>query len=195
MSQYEQTTSVSILIVYHSVSGATERLALAIADGVHAEGAEAVLRYVGEAEDSATFPAVCQDDLLACDGLALGSPTRFGCMASPVYAWLERTSELWLKGQLIDKPACVFTSSGSQHGGQEATLLGMSVPLIHHGMVLVGVPYSVSELNSTTTGGTPYGASMVAGFQHQNSGTKDELQIAIAQGKRLAQLARMLKYK
>lgn len=192
MSQLNQTKSISILIAYHSVSGATERLALAIANGVQAEGAEAVIRYIGEAKDKSTFPAICKDDLIACDGLALGSPTRFGCMASPVYAWLESTSDLWLTGQLIDKPACVFTSSGSQHGGQEATLLGMSVPLIHHGMLLVGIPYSVSELNSTASGGTPYGASIVAGFEHQNSGTRDEIKIATAQGKRLAQLTRKL---
>ncbi len=187
-----------ILIVYYSVSGSTQRLAEAIARGVEAQGVEAMLRQVPRVSDNLTMavsdipedgaPYVTPDDLATCSALALGSPTRFGNMASAVKYFLDQTSQQWLSGSLIDKPACVFTSSSSMHGGQESTLLSMQIPLLHHGMVLCGIPYSQAALHSTQSGGTPYGATHVA---HNNNTqlSADELQLAIAQGARLARLA------
>ena len=128
-------------------------------------------------------------DLQECIGIALGSPTRFGNMAAPMKYFLDGTSSLWLKGTLVGKPACVFTSTGSMHGGNESTLLTMMMPLLHHGMMMVGLPYSEPELSSTQSGGTPYGASHVGGALDDKKITEDEKKLCLALGKRLAETA------
>ena len=133
-----------------------------------------------------------KSDLVECDALALGSPTRFGSMASPLKAFFESTSDLWISGNLIGKPATVFTSSTTLHGGQESTLLSMLVPLLHHGMLAVGVPYSEQALHETTTGGTPYGASHVAGTKNEATLSEHECVIARSQGKRLAEIVKKI---
>ena len=132
------------------------------------------------------------DDLRQCAGLALGSPTRFGNMAAPLKYFIDGSSSLWVNGDLIGKPAAVFTSTGSLHGGQETTLLTMMLPLIHHGMVLLGLPYSEASLNQTTSGGTPYGPSHLAGADNKLPLTEDEIQLCQALGKRLAATAKKL---
>ncbi len=129
---------------------------------------------------------VTKDDLKNCDGLALGSPTRFGSMATPLKVFFDQTSDIWMSGHLIDKPAVVFTSTSSMHGGQEATLLSMTVPLLHHGMIILGIPYSDSSLMDTSTGGTPYGASHLAGSNNKKQLSKEEESAAKTLGKRLA---------
>lgn len=134
-------------------------------------------------------PYVELNDLIECHGLALGSPTRFGNMAAPLKYFLDSTSGAWLSGALSGKPAAVFTSSGSMHGGNESTLLTMMLPLLHHGMLFVGLPYAESALSTTTSGGTPYGASHVAGAMDDKSITEDEKKLCIALGKRLAEIA------
>jgi NAD(P)H dehydrogenase (quinone) len=134
-------------------------------------------------------PYVTQEDLKNCAGLALGSPTHFGNMAAPMKYFLDQTTGLWLGGHLVGKPAAVFTSTSSQHGGQESTLLSMMLPLFHHGMLLLGLPYTEPSLGNTTTGGTPYGASHIAGSQQQNSLSDDEINLCRALGKRLASTA------
>ncbi|MEN8851525.1 MAG: NAD(P)H:quinone oxidoreductase [Glaciecola sp.] len=190
-----------ILIVFYSVHGSTRALAEAIAQGVESIGVEAILRQVprvsdniGQHQDSVPetgAPYVTVDDLAHCSGLALGSPTRFGNMAAPMKYFLDQTATQWLNGSLIDKPACVFTSSSSMHGGQEATLLSMQIPLLHHGMVICGLPYSNSALHTTVTGGSPYGVTHVSMDNTQTLST-DELVLARSQGERLATLARKL---
>ena len=138
---------------------------------------------------------VTAQELEQCSGLALGSPTRFGNMAASVKHFLDSTSSQWLKGALINKPACVFTSSSSMHGGQESTLLSMMLPLMHHGMVICGLPYSEPELHNTMTGGSPYGVTHVAHHSHASPEqlSDDERALCFAQGKRLARLAEKLK--
>ncbi|WP_086482028.1 NAD(P)H:quinone oxidoreductase [Oceanospirillum sanctuarii] len=189
-----------VLVLYYSRHGATRTMAEAIARGIESvSGVEARLRTVPEisAECEAvsdTIPAegdlYCTDeDLRQCSGLVLGSPTRFGTMAAPLKYYLETTSNLWMNGALIDKPAAAFTSTASLHGGQEATLLSMMVPLLHHGMILAGIPYSQTGLLETRTGGTPYGASHVAGKSGENPVDPTELELCVAQGKRVAELA------
>ena len=189
-----------VLVLYYSRHGATRTMAEAIARGIESvSGVEARLRTVPEisAECEAvsdTIPAegdlYCTDeDLRQCSGLVLGSPTRFGTMAAPLKYYLETTSNLWMNGALIDKPAAAFTSTASLHGGQEATLLSMMVPLLHHGMILAGIPYSQTGLLETQTGGTPYGASHVAGKSSENPVDPTELELCVAQGKRVAELA------
>ncbi len=187
------------LILYYSRHGATRTLARHIARGVEAEGMEARLRTVPpvSTECEARAPAVpdsgapyCTEaDLAGCSGLALGSPTRFGNMAAAMKYFLDGTSSLWLSGGLIDKPACTFTSSASMHGGQESTLLTMMLPLLHHGMVYVGLPYSEAQLHTTETGGTPYGASHVSGSDGQRDPDATELALCRALGARLARTA------
>nr|WP_251360038.1 NAD(P)H:quinone oxidoreductase [Kangiella sp. TOML190] len=140
-------------------------------------------------------PYVSIAELQDCDGLALGSPTRFGNMAAPLKYFLDQTSAQWLSGALTGKPASVFTSTGSLHGGQETTLMTMMIPLLHHGMLISGIPYSETELLTTTTGGTPYGASHVAGSDSQNAISDEEKKLCIAQGKRLAELSNKLSKK
>jgi NAD(P)H dehydrogenase (quinone) len=138
-------------------------------------------------------PQVTEQDLLDADAFAFGSPVRFGVMAAPLKAFWDNTSTLWLKGSLMDKPAGVFTSSGSMHGGNEANLLGMMLPLLHHGMLVMGVPYLEPELHQTQSGGTPYGPTHVSGLSGNPQLSKDEHQLAIQFGKRLALAAIALK--
>ncbi len=185
-----------ILVLYYSRHGHVKAMAELIARGVLAiNGCTARLRTVppldGTAETipSAGDPYVSKTDLRECAGLALGSPTRFGGMAAPLKAFLDTTSDVWLSGTLISKPAAVFTSTSSQHGGQESTLLSMMIPLLHHGMLIVGLPYSEPALMRTTTGGTPYGASHVAGATNTHEISADERALCLALGKRLATIA------
>ncbi|QEY52396.1 NAD(P)H:quinone oxidoreductase [Legionella longbeachae] len=189
-----------ILVLYYSRSGSVAQLAQYIARGVaHVTGIEARLRTVPpvsatcEAVDKAIpdtgAPYATLDDLRYCHGLALGSPTRFGNMAAPLKYFLDNTSSLWLAGDLVGKPACVFSSSASMHGGQETTLLSMMLPLLHHGMILLGVPYSEPSLNDTMSGGTPYGATHVSGVANDRPFSQDEINLAKHLGERLARAA------
>ena len=192
-----------VLILYYSRHGSTETMAHQIARGVsQVVGVEARLRTVPPVSaetDRATLPEVPQtgpiyceeEDLRHCSALALGSPTRFGNMAAPLKYFIDGTSPLWISGALVDKPAGVFTSTASLHCGQESTLLSMALPLIHHGMMFVGLPYSAPELHATRTGGTPYGASHWA--EAGSDGELSEHEAALCQtlGKRLARLASM----
>ena len=194
-----------VLVLYYSRTGAVEKLARQIARGVESAGIEARLRSVPpvSATSEATQPAIpdsgapyCTlDELAGCSGLALGSPTRFGNMAAAMKYFLDQSSEQWMAGSLIDKPATVFTSSSSLHGGQESTLLTMMVPLLHHGMLISGIPYSEKGLYETRAGGTPYGASHVAGIDNQSEPDETESALARAQGQRLGRLALTLKAK
>ncbi|MDM3870104.1 NAD(P)H:quinone oxidoreductase [Porticoccus sp. W117] len=191
-----------ILILYYSRSGNTRAMAELIAQGVEAAGMEGRLRTVPavSANCEASEPEIpasgdlyaSSDDLIHCSGLVLGSPTRFGNMAAPLKYFLDSSGEQWLNGDLIGKPAGVFTSTGSLHGGQESTLLTMMVPLLHHGMVIAGLPYSESALHHTNTGGTPYGPSHTAGSDSNTPVSDDEAQLCIALGKRIATLAQKL---
>ncbi|GAB7563241.1 NAD(P)H:quinone oxidoreductase [Methylobacillus methanolivorans] len=194
-----------ILILYYSHGGATRDMAKLIARGVASiEGAQPRLRTVPKvsANHEATEPDIPESgdpyveltDLEECAGLALGSPTRFGNMAAPMKYFLDGTSGLWLQGALIGKPAAVFTSTSSMHGGQESTLLSMMLPLLHHGMLLLGLPYSEPALAATSTGGTPYGASHLAGVMNDKPISADEKALCIALGKRLAETAIKLKH-
>lgn len=195
---------LTILVLYYSRHGATRKLAELIAQGVESvSGCDARLRTVpavstvAEAIEPAIpsqgAPYVELADLAECDGLALGSPTRFGNMAAPLKYFLDGTSAQWLSGTLAGKPACVFTSTGSIHGGQEATLLSMMIPLMHHGMLLLGVPYTHPELMTSSTGGTPYGASHWSGPNGTQALSEDTKRLTVALGKRLAQTACKLK--
>lgn len=187
--------SVQLLILYYSRHGSVAALAEKIAIGAQQAGAEVMLRTVPALDGSAVgmHPHVTEQDLLIADGFAFGSPVRFGNMAAPLKAFWDNTSSLWLKGALMDKPAGVFTSSGSMHGGNEANLLSMMLPLLHHGMLVIGLPYLEPELHHTQTGGTPYGPSHVSGLSAETSLSKDEHQLAIQFGKRLALAAIALK--
>ena len=191
---------VDILILYYSRHGHTAALADEIRHGVIAvAGCTARMRTVAPlAHRPDTVPAsgppyASKDDLRECAGLALGSPTRFGNMAAPLKAFLDDTSDLWLSGTLIGKPAAVFTSTSSMHGGQESTLLSMMLPLFHHGMLVLGVPYSEAALLDTKSGGTPYGASHVAGADNSNALSEHEKRVARTLGKRLAETALRLR--
>lgn len=192
-----------ILVLYYSRHGSTAELARSIARGVEeVPGMQARLRTVPEvsavceavasAVPEQGAPYVTLDDLNECAGLALGSSTRFGNMAAPLKYFLDNTSPLWLSGALIGKPAAVFTSSSSLHGGQESTLLSMMLPLLHHGMLLVGLPYSEIALLHTQSGGTPYGASHYGGADNDLPISQEEKQLAIALGRRLAATAQQL---
>ena len=193
-----------ILVLYYSAGGSVRRMAELIAEGVErVPGAQARLRTVPKVSSGFDAevspipekgPPYCENrDLEECAGLALGSPTRFGNMAAPLKYFLDGTGALWLKGALAGKPACVFTSTGSLHGGQETTLLSMMLPLLHHGMLIVGLPYSNAELNATRTGGTPYGASHFAGVADDLPVSDAERALCVAQGRRLAEVALKLK--
>ena len=192
-----------ILILYDSRHGSVARMARCVARGVERTGAmQARVRTV--APVSATCEAIDEpipasgppyatlDDLDRCAGLALGSPTRFGNMSAAMKYFIDSTSELWLPGKLAGKPAAVFTSSSSMHGGQETTLLSMMLPLLHHGMVICGLPYSEPELMRTRGGGTPYGASHVAGPDSARPLDDDEERLCVALGFRIARLAQCL---
>jgi NAD(P)H dehydrogenase (quinone) len=189
-----------ILILYYSQGGAVRDMANLIARGVESvPNAKARIRTVPKisANCEATEPDIpangapyCElKDLEECAGVALGSPTRFGNMAAPMKYFLDGTVALWLKGALIGKPACVFTSTGSLHGGNETTLITMMLPLMHHGMILVGLPYSEPALSATQSGGTPYGASHIGGAMDDKPISDDEKKLCIALGKRLAETA------
>lgn len=188
-----------VLVLYYSRYGATRAMARQIARGIESAGLEARLRTVPEV--SAQCEAVAEgvpdegapyasaDDLRHCSGLALGSPTRFGNMAAAMKYFIDGTSPLWMSGALIGKPAALFSSSSSLHGGQESTLLSMMPPLLHHGMLLLGLPYSETDLISTSTGGTPYGASHWAGPNSDRPLSEEESRLCRALGKRLGQTA------
>lgn len=192
----------TILILYYSRKGQTEALARQIARGVEGAGATAMLRTVppvspvSEATAAAVPPSgppyIELDELAGCDGLILGSPTRFGNMAAPLKHFLDTTSALWLGGTLAGKPAAVFTTSSSLHGGQESTLLSMAVPLIHHGMLFVGLPYTEQALFATRTGGSPYGATRITADWAEGM-SEDEKTLAAALGRRVATIALKLK--
>ena len=187
-----------VLVLYYSRNGHVKMLAEQIALGIESTGMEAHLRTVpavstvcetSESDIPDTGHIYCTDDDLAnCSGLLLGSPTRFGNMAAPLKYFIDSTAGLWMNGAMINKPAGVFTSTSSMHGGQESTLLTMMLPLLHQGMVIAGLPYSEPELTSTKTGGTPYGATHV---EAENLSV-EEVQLSQAQGKRIALLATAL---
>jgi NAD(P)H dehydrogenase (quinone) len=192
-----------ILVLYYSRTGHTAQLARLIARGVEeVPGMRARLRQVPpvapvtelaqppEPEEGA--PYVTRDDLIECAGLALGSPTRFGNMAAPLKYFLDSTGAEWATGALAGKPAALFTATSTMHGGQESTLLTMALPLLHHGMLIVGLPYTEPSLTATQSGGTPYGASHVAGPKGDNAITEHERELARALGRRLADVARRL---
>lgn len=200
---HTQTMSHDILVLYYSRSGHTAQLARLIARGVEEiPGMRARLRQVPpvapvtevaqppEPEEGA--PYVTRADLAECAGLALGSPTRFGNMAAPLKYFLDSTGAEWASGVLAGKPAAVFTATSTMHGGQESTLLSMALPLLHHGMLLVGLPYTEPALTATQSGGTPYGASHVAGAKGDNAISEHERELARALGRRLADVARRL---
>ncbi|MGH8157188.1 MAG: NAD(P)H:quinone oxidoreductase [Rhodanobacter sp.] len=194
---------MDILVLYYSRSGHTAQLARLIARGIEeVPGMRARLRQVPpvapvteiaqppEPEDGA--PYVQKQDLLDCVGLAMGSPTRFGNMAAPLKYFLDSTGAEWASGTLVGKPAALFTSTSTMHGGQESTLLTMALPLLHHGMLLLGVPYTEPALTTTQSGGTPYGASHVTGAKGDNPISEHERELARALGRRLADTARKL---
>ena len=189
-----------ILILYYSRYGNVAEMARYVGRGVESvKTCRALIRTVPAVSAASEAgagdvpaqgpPFVSKDDLAHCAGLALGSPTRFGNMAAPLKYFLDSTGDLWLSGKLAGKPAAVFTSTSSLHGGQESTLLSMMLPLLHHGMVIMGVPYSEPALMSTQAGGTPYGASHVAGIESNYKITEEEKQICITLGARLAELS------
>lgn len=192
-----------ILVLYYSRYGNTAGMAQYISHGIESvAGCSVRLRTVppvstvceatADTIPESGPPYATTKDLEECAGLALGSPTRFGNMAAPLKYFLDGTGDLWFSGKLIGKPAAVFTSTASLHGGQETTLLSMMLPLLHHGMIIVGVPYNVPELFSTASGGTPYGPSHTAGQNADIEISKDEKQICIALGKRLAETAKLV---
>ncbi|KQZ66684.1 MULTISPECIES: NAD(P)H:quinone oxidoreductase [unclassified Lysobacter] len=188
-----------VLVLYYSRGGSVARLARQIARGIgEVEGVQARLRTVPPvaAVTQTAAPPVPEDgapyvesrDLVECAGLVLGSPTRFGNMAAPMKHWLDGLGAEWASGTLVGKPAAVFTSTATQHGGQESTLLTMMVPLLHHGCVILGIPYTEPTLSSTRGGGTPYGASHVAGSQDDPQPSEDEARLARVLGRRVAEL-------
>ena len=192
-----------ILVLFYSRHGATRKLAELIAQGIESvPGCDARLRTVPAVSPVAEAtapdvpadgaPYVELDDLKECAGIAVGSPTRFGNMAAAMKYFWNGTASEWLSGALAGKPACVFTSTGSLHGGQESTLLSMMIPLFHHGLMVLGLPYTQPELMTTSTGGTPYGASHWAGLDGKHPISEDEKRLAIALGRRLAETARAL---
>ena len=195
--------TLTILVLYYSRHGATRKLAELIAQGIESvPGLEARLRTVPAVSTvaEATAPAIPLDgapyvelsDLAECAGLALGSPTRFGNMAAAMKYFLDGTAAEWLAGTLSGKPAVVFASTGSLHGGQEATLLSMMIPLLHHGMLVMGLPYTHPELMTTSTGGSPYGATHWSGIDGDKAISQDEKSLTIALGRRLAEAAAKL---
>ena len=187
-----------ILVLYYSRNGSTEKLAQSIATGIEQAGMDARLRTVptvspdtesslSDIPDSGAL--YCSlEDLSECAGIVMGSPTRFGNMASPLRYFWDQTSTLWLNGALVDKPAAVFTSTSTLHGGQESTLLSMMLPLLHHGMVIAGLPFTEKDLHNRTSSGSPYGATHIE-QTGDNQLTREEHRLAVALGKRLALLA------
>ncbi len=195
-----KTNVADILVIYYSRHGATQEMAQLVSRGIEeVPGAQARLRTVppvspiceATADDIPAEgpPYATHEDLRECIGLMLGSPTRFGNIASPLKYFFDGTSDLWLSGALAGKPAAVFTSTSSMHGGQESTLLSMALPLIHHGMLFTGLPYSETDLMHTSTGGTPYGASHLAGDDSKRELSDEEKRLCKALGKRVAEIA------
>ena len=190
---------MNILVVYHSRLGSVKKMARVIARGIESvDAVSAKVRTVPEMSQADNDvpdqgdPFASMEDLQHCDGLILGSPTRFGNMSAPLKQYLDQSSSIWMSGALCGKPAAVFTSSSSMHGGQESTLLSMQIPLLHHGMLICGIPYTESALSQTTTGGTPYGASHVAGSNNTIDLSEHEKQLCLALGKRVAGIAQAL---
>ncbi len=192
-----------ILVLYYSRDGSVARMAQLVARGVEEVGGMAarlrtvppistVCEAVAETVPDSGAPYVTADDMRECDGLVLGSPSYFGNMAAPLKYFLDTTGSLWLSGSMVNKPAALFTSSGTLHGGQESTLLSMMLPLFHHGMVMVGLPYSESDLSTTKTGGTPYGASHYAGVDGKQRVSDEEGRLCKALGHRVAKVAQAL---
>ncbi|MBI5041175.1 MAG: NAD(P)H:quinone oxidoreductase [Gammaproteobacteria bacterium] len=193
-----------ILVLYYSRHGATAEMARQIARGIEevpdmvarlrtVPAVSAVCEATADAIPDSGAPYATLDDLRECAALALGSPTRFGNMAAPLKYFIDATGNLWLEGALIGKPAAVFTSTSSLHGGQETTLISMLLPLLHHGMLVLGVPYSAPELMRTRTGGTPYGASHHAGADNKQPLSDDEKSLCRTLGRRLAETTRALR--
>lgn len=194
---------MEILVLYYSATGSVKALAQAVARGIESvEGVRARVRTVPKVAPvtEKAAPAVPDQgapyaelrDLAECAGIALGSPTRFGNMAAPLKHFIDGMGGDWARGTLAGKPAAVFSSTSSMHGGQEATLISMMLPLLHHGMLIVGIPYTEPELNSTRSGGTPYGATHVSGAANDRPVSDEETKLAFALGKRLASVARQL---
>jgi len=194
-----------ILVLYYSRNGSVAQLARLVARGVEeVDGMRARLRSVppvapmtetaAPPEPDEGAPYATRADLRECAGLALGSPTRFGNMAAPLKHFLDTTSAEWASGSLVGKPAGVFTSTSTMHGGQETTLLSMMLPLLHHGMLIVGIPYTEAALNRTRGGGSPYGASHVAGVSDQHAVSDDERALARVLGRRVAEVALRLEH-
>ena len=191
-----------LLILFYSTSGSVKKIAHAIADGAEDAGIKVKIRTVPKVSANnemieSTLPesgeVYCtKDDLINCSGLALGSPTRFGSMASSLKYFLDSTGDLWASNSLEDKPGIVFTSTGSMHGGQETTLFNLMTYMLHHGMIVAGSPYSISELHKTKSGGTPYGSSHVESFNESNELTIDEYEIARKSGARIANLIKKI---
>lgn len=195
---------INVLVLYYSKNGRTRKLAEKIARGIEQAGCEAVLRTVPDittVTNISNEPSVphqghvyvTKSDLAKCDGMALGSPTHFGNMASPLKHFIDSLTDIWLKGTLVNKPACVFTSSSSMHGGQESTLLSMMLPLLHHGMCIQGLPYSEPELHTTKSGCSPYGVSSVQ-IGEDKELSQDEIVLSVRMGERLAINAQKLKH-
>lgn len=193
-----------LLILFYSTSGSTKKLAHAIADGAEEFGMSVKIRTVPRVSSNIekTEPSVpveneiycTKEDLIECSGLAIGSPTRFGSMASSLKYFLDSTGDIWATNLLVDKPGLAFTSTGSMHGGQEITLYNLITFMLHHGMIIQGTPYSFNELNDTKSGGTPYGPSHVESFNSSSELTPHEYQIAKKSGSRLAnQILKMTK--
>jgi len=193
-----------ILVLYYSRYGSVKQMAQQVARGIESvAGMEALIRTVPSVSPTseATEPSIPDtgapyatlDDLKNCDGIALGSPTRFGNMAAPMKYFLDSASSVWLGGNLVNKPAAVFSSTSSLHGGQETTLLSMMLPLMHLGCILIGIPYTEADLSTTTSGGTPYGATHHTGQDGKNPLSAEEQRLCFAMGKRLADIAAKLK--
>ncbi len=190
----------NILILYYTQGGSTKKMAETIALGVESAGANAIIRTVPSISQtteqtesrvpSAGHMYATKEDVASCDGIIVGSPTYFGNMAAALKFFLEKHSDLWFKGNLIDKPAGFFTSASSMHAGHESTLLSMMIPFLHHGCVIVGVPYSEQSLEKTKTGGTPYGASHLNTFSPNKTLSEDEISICKTLGSRVAKLSR-----
>ncbi len=191
-----------LLVLYYSATGNTRQLAHLIAKGIELEGSEALIRQVPrvssrceQVDDAIPSQGDCYldiNELKNCVGLAVGSPSRFGNMAAPLKYFIDQTSELWMNGDLAGKPVTFFSSASSIHGGHESTLLSMMIPFLHHGMVILGLPYSETQLLHTETGGTPYGVTHWSGNDNDRPLSPSEKELAIAQGRRLAQTAQKL---
>ncbi len=190
-----------ILVLYYSRTGNTQKMALEIANGIESTGCEAMMRTVPAVSNNteASEPSIpiegapyCTlDELQSCEGLVMGSPTRFGNMAAPLKHFLDQTSNIWISGNLVGKPAGLFTSTSTLHGGQESTLLSMAIPLLHHGMVITGIPFTEPELHSKVSSASPYGATSISSEQ-SNELTTEERKLCFALGKRVANLAKKI---